>query len=107
MSVPSVSYLEAMESEDYQRASQDDELRTAYEEEGDALARALLLVAEVHRDEAISNKAGAITSANEALAVLREDVEEGWTRKALIQHVEQCKEYLTQGKPLPELPSGL
>lgn len=109
MSVPSVSYLEAMESGNYQRATQDDELQQAMEEDGDeaALARAFLLVAEVHRDAAIDNKAGAITSANEARAVLEKDVEEGFARKALLQHLEQCKEYITKGKPLPELPSGL
>jgi len=106
VSVPSVSYLEAMEDDDYQRASQDEELAEAAEE-GDDLARALLAVAEVHRDAAVSNMASAVTSVNEALAILREDVEEGWTRKAMIQHVEQCREYLTTGKPLPDLPSGL
>lgn len=105
MSVPSVSYLEAMERGDYQRASQDEALTEA-REDGDALAEALLLVAEVHRDAAVSDTAGAASSADEALSVL-EDAEEGWTRKALAQHVQQCKEYLAQGKPLPDLPSGL
>lgn len=109
MSVPSVSYLENMESGNYQRASHDDELQAAVEEDEEdaSLARALLLVAEVHRDAAIDNKAGAITSANEAQAILRKDVEEGFARKSLLQHLDQCKEYLTKGKPLPDLPSGL
>lgn len=109
MSVPSVSYLEAMDTGNYQRASQDDELREAVEagEDEAALARVLLLVAEVHRDAAIGNTAGAITSANEAKAVLESDVEEGFQRKSLLQHISQCKEYITKSKPLPELPSGL
>lgn len=107
MSVPSVSYLEAMESGNYQRATQDEEMVQAWEEDEDALARSLLLVAEVHRDTALGNKAGAITSANEAQAILREDVEEGFQRKALLQHIDQCKEYLKKGKSLPELPGGL
>lgn len=107
MTVPSVTYLEAMESGNYQRATQDEELQEAWEQEDDALARSLLLVAEVHRDAAVNNKAGAITSANEAEAVLREDVEEGFQRKALLQHLDQCKEYITKGKALPDLPGGL
>jgi hypothetical protein len=107
MSVPSVSYLENMESGNYQRASQDEELEQAWEEDDDALARAFLLVAEVHRDQAIDNTAGAITSANEAQAILREEVEEGFQRKALLQHLDQCKEYIKKSKPLPELPGGL
>lgn len=107
MSVPSVSYLEAMESGNYHRATQDEELQRAWTEDEDPVARALLRIAEVHRDAATGNAASAITSANEALAVLREDAEEGWTRDALVQHVQQCKEYLSMGKPLPDLPSGL
>jgi hypothetical protein len=95
-----------MESGNYQRATQDDELQEAWEED-DALARALLLVAEVHRDAALGNTAGAITSANEAEAVLEGDVEEGFERKALLQHLDQCKEYIKKNKTLPELPGGL
>ncbi|PSG97211.1 hypothetical protein BRD56_05995 [Thermoplasmatales archaeon SW_10_69_26] len=107
MSVPSVDYLENMESGNYQRATQDDELREAWEEENDALARSLLLVAEVHRDAALGNTAGAITSANEAEAVLQDEVEEGFQRKALLQHLDQCKEYVKKSKSLPELPGGI
>lgn len=107
MSVPSVTYLEAMEAGDYQRARQDEDLVQAWEEQDDPLARVFLLVAEIHRDAAIDNKAGAITSANEARAVLEEDIDEGFERKTLLQHVDQCKEYLVAGKPLPDLPSGL
>lgn len=96
-----------MEAARYQRASQDEELEQAWEEGDDALARVFLLVAEVHRDASIDNKAGAITSANEAQAILRADVEEGFARKTLLQHLDQCKEYITRGKSLPELPGGL
>lgn len=107
MSVPSVSYLEAMESGQYQRATQDPELVEAHEQDGDPLARVLLLVAEVHRDASLGDTTGAVTAADEALAVLEEDVDDGWTADALAQHLEQCKEYLGMGKPLPDLPSGL
>jgi hypothetical protein len=95
-----------MEGDDFHRATQDDELQEAADE-GDPLAAALLAIAEMHRDAAISNMAGAITSANEARAWLEDDVEEGFQRKALLQHIDQCKEYLRKGKPLPDLPSGL
>lgn len=106
MSVPSVSYLEAMDAGDFQRAAHDEEVEEAAEE-GDPLAHALLAIAEVHRDAAIGNKAGAITSAQEAKAWLEDDVEEGFQRKALLQHVKQCQEYLRMGKPMPDLPAGL
>lgn len=95
-----------MEQGRYQQAVHDEALREAAEDE-DPLARAFLLVATVHRDAATGNQEGALSSADRALSVLRGSVEEGWTRKALIQHVEQCIEYVRSGKPLPELPSGL
>lgn len=106
MTVPSVSYLEAMESGSYQRASQDEQLQRAWEEDGDRLAKALLVVAAIHRDAALGDPQGAATKAEDALDVL-DAVEEGWTRDVLVQHVEQCVEYLSMGKPLPDLPSGL
>lgn len=105
--MPSVSYLEAMEAARYQQATQDDALREAWAADRDPLARAFLLVAAVHRDAATGSTSGAVTNADDALTVLREDVDESWTRTALIQHVDQCLEYLDLGKPLPDLPSGL
>lgn len=96
-----------MEAGEYQRAAHDEELRRAWKEHEDPLAHAFLMVAAIHRDAALGQRAGAVTKAEDALELLREEVEEGWTRKTLIQHVEQCVEYLGMGKPLPEIPSGL
>lgn len=106
MSIPSVGYLEAMEAGRYQQAVHDDEMQDAVEE-GDALAKAFLLVAAMHRDAAVGDASGAVANAEDAMAALRQEVDDGWTRKALVQHVEQCTEYLSMGKPLPNLPSGL
>lgn len=106
MSVPSVSYLEAMEAGRYQEAVHDDELKKAADQ-GDPLAEAFLRVARVHRDEVTGDTSAALSSAKAALTVLQRDIEEGWTRRALTQHVEQCVEYLQAGKPLPDLPSGI
>lgn len=106
VSLPSVSYLEAMEKEEYQRALQDPPTREAWSQSEDPLAHAFLLIAQLHRNAAMSDSASALERADDAQRVL-EQAEEDWTTKALVQHVDQCKEYLSMGKPLPELPSGL
>lgn len=71
------------------------------------MARAFLVTAEAHRDAATRDWAGCIGNAERAIKLLRRDPDEGWTRKALVQHLEQCIEYVREGKPLPDLPSGL
>lgn len=95
-----------MEDGRYQQASQDAEVMK-HAEEGDALARAFLVTAEVHRDAATRNVSGCLENTERALGLLRRKGPEGWTRKTLVQHLEQCKEYVREGKPLPDLPSGL
>lgn len=79
----------------------------ALAEEGDVLARALLVIAKAHRDAATGDLASALENAQHALRILEKGGIEGWTRTALGQHVEQFKEYVREGKPLPDLPSGL
>ncbi len=106
VAVPSVSYLDAMDAGRYQQASQDEALE-AHAKEGDALAQAFLVIARVHRDAATGNLTGCMEKTERALGILGTNVEQGWTRKALVQHLQQCKEYAREGKPLPELPSGI
>lgn len=106
MSIPSVEYLEAFEAGRYQAAAQDPSLVEAWEADRDPVAGAFIALAQGYLEADVGQAQAAVAKLDRVVKLLS-GAEDSWKVNTLQQHAEQCKEYLSMGKPLPELPSGL
>lgn len=106
MSIPSVDYLEAFEAGRYQAASQDPTLVQAWEEDEDPVAGAFIALAQAYLEADVGQTQAAVAKLDRVTKLLS-GIEDSWKVNTMQQHAQQCKEYLSMGKPLPELPSGL
>ncbi len=106
MSIPSVGYLEAFEAGRYQAAAQDQALVEAWQEDQDPVAGAFIALAQGYLEADVGQTKAAVAKLDRVVKLLS-GAQDSWKVNALQQHAEQCQEYLSMGKPLPELPSGL
>lgn len=106
MSIPSVDYLEAFEAGRYQAASQDQALVEAWQADEDPVAGAFIALAQAYLEADVGQTKAAVSKLDRVTKLLA-GAEDSWKVNTLHQHAEQCKEYLSMGKPLPDLPSGL
>ncbi len=106
MSLPSVEYLEAFEAGRYQAASQDPSVVQAWQENEDPVAGAFIALAQAYLEADVGQRQAAVSKLDRVVKLLS-GAEDSWQVTTLRQHAEQCQEYLSMGKPLPDLPSGL
>ncbi len=106
MSIPSVEYLEAFEAGRYQAAAQEPSLVEAWQEAQEPVAGAFIALAQAYLEADVGQTKAAVAKLDRVVKLLS-GAQDSWKVNTLEQHAQQCKEYLSMGKPLPELPSGL